>query len=78
MENRIKQFWHCAKCIDELPEGKSPREYIRVEVGFTRAGLQVWCIRHEENIIHLDFMGQKVKYYEEVTHTHITEEPTNV
>lgn len=75
MENRIEQFWHCRKCIDELPEGTSPREFIHVEVGFTRAGLQVWCVRHEENVIHLDFMGQKVKYYEEVEPT--TEEATD-
>ena len=73
MENHIKQFWHCHKCIDELPENTSPREFIHVEVGFTRAGMQVWCVRHEENIIHLDFMGQKVKYYKEPT----TEETTD-
>jgi hypothetical protein len=78
MENRILQFWHCGKCIDELPEGVSPREYIHVEVGFTPAGVQIWCVRHEENIIHLDFMGQKVKYYEEVTDTPTTEELTDV
>ena len=29
--------------------------YSRYDVGFTMAGLQVWCRRHEINIVHIDF-----------------------
>ena len=67
MKNRIKQFFHCRQCLEEIPEGVSPRDFIHVEVGFTEAGIQVWCVRHEENIIHLDFLQQKVAYYSEPT-----------
>jgi hypothetical protein len=72
MKNRIEQFWHCRQCIEELPEGVTPRDFIHVEVGFTEAGIQVWCVRHEENIIHLDFLGQKVAYFNEPTDEVIT------
>ena len=50
------------KCIDELPVGQSPAEFAKVQAGWTKEGLQVWCNRHDENIIHLDFLGQKVSY----------------
>lgn len=58
--NNIQMFLHCGECLKELPKGKSPREFIHVEVGWTKEGLQVWCIRHEMNVIALDFEGQKV------------------
>lgn len=38
----------------------TPREYADLEAGWTKKGFQVWCKRHELNIIHVDFMGQKV------------------
>ncbi len=58
--NDIVTFFHCKKCLEELPPGMSPREYIHIEAGYTILGIQTWCIRHEENIIHLDFLTQKV------------------
>ena len=57
--NEIKSFFHCGMCIDSLPPGMSPRGYVKVEVGFTPLGLQVWCVRHEANIVHIDFEGQQ-------------------
>lgn len=60
-ENEILTFFHCAKCMRDKPPNLSPRQYVRNEIGFTPKGLQIWCIRHEENIIHLDFRGQKIK-----------------
>lgn len=60
-KNDITAFFHCKDCIEEKPDNISPREFIRVEVGWTKLGLQVWCVRHDKNIINLDFMGQKVK-----------------
>jgi hypothetical protein len=59
-KNQIQMFFHCKKCLDELPEDKSPREWVRMEAGWSNEGLQVWCVRHEMNIIHVDLMGQKV------------------
>lgn len=58
--SNIESFFHCSKCMKEIPSGVSPRDWQKNEVGFTKKGLQVWCIRHEENVIHLDFLGQKV------------------
>lgn len=63
--NEIKAFFHCGKCIEDikfLVETKgnaSPRAYAQLEVGWTVLGLQVWCKRHECNVISIDFEGQK-------------------
>ena len=62
MENKIHAFFHCKKCLKELPKDQSPREYAQIEVGWTEKGFQVWCKRHESNIAALDFMGQKITY----------------
>ena len=35
----------------------SPREYQKIQVGWTDHGIQVWCVRHDCNIVHLDFEG---------------------
>jgi hypothetical protein len=57
--NNIISFMHCKKCLEELPEDTSPRNWAMLEIGWTVKGFQVWCKRHEENVIHLDFEGQK-------------------
>lgn len=66
MEADIKMYFHCAKCLEELPEDQSPMDYQRIQAGWTKQGVQVWCVRHNLNVIHIDFMGQKVGY----AHTH--------
>ena len=58
-ESEIKMFFHCALCMEELPEGMSPQEYSITESGWTIQGFQVWCRRHNANIIHMDFEGHK-------------------
>ena len=35
--------------------GESPMSYSRFEVGWTKQGFQVWCTRHNTNVIHIDF-----------------------
>jgi hypothetical protein len=55
----INSYIHCGKCLDELPAGKSPRDFAQHEIGFTRAGIQVWCKRHNCNVMHIDFEGHK-------------------
>jgi hypothetical protein len=52
-------YFHCGRCMDELPDDTSPQEYSRLELGWTKLGLQVWCIRHDLNVMHIDFQGQK-------------------
>lgn len=59
--NDIVQFMHCGECLKELDGSVSPREYTHNEIGWTKDGLQVWCVRHEMNVIKLDFKGQKVE-----------------
>lgn len=61
-KNEIVSYFHCVKCIEEWKadgEGISPKDYQKIQVGFTKHGLQVWCTRHECNIVHIDFQDQK-------------------
>jgi hypothetical protein len=53
-------FYRCPACAKEAPQDVSPREYSHIEAGFSDRGFQVWCLRHEQSIIHIDFMGQDV------------------
>jgi len=56
-------FVHCGLCGKEWKEDKeintkcSPRDYARISVGWTKQGLQIWCVRHDCNILHIDFEG---------------------
>ena len=53
----------CARCADEVASGSagavSMRDYARLDIGFTARGLQVWCQRHELNVMHINFGGAK-------------------
>jgi len=60
VQNHIGAFLHCKRCLAEMPEGTSPREWARMEIGWTIKGLQVWCVRHDENVMNLDFGGMQV------------------
>ncbi len=63
--NELVAFLHCGLCGMEVAEKKeageeiSQKEYARLEVGLTPKGLQVWCVRHDVNVAHIDFEGQK-------------------
>jgi hypothetical protein len=61
MANEITTFMHCARCLVEKPADQSPREWCRHEVGWTEKGFQVWCVRHEINIVNIDLLGNKVR-----------------
>ena len=59
VKNKILWFYHCKQCLEEvmlLPD-VSPREYVNVEIGPTKEGLQIWCVRHEANVMDVDFQG---------------------
>ncbi len=62
MKNEIKLFWHCAKCLLEKPQHKSPREFSDIEAGWTIKGFQVWCKRHDINIANFDLLEHKVAF----------------
>ncbi len=59
--NDIKMFLHCRKCVTEWKDGKagemSPRDWARLEFGYTEKGLQVRCVRHECNVVNINFEG---------------------
>jgi len=54
---KIGVYCHCAKCLKELPSGESAQSYSRYSVGWTELGLQVWCNRHNANVMNVDFEG---------------------
>jgi len=53
----IQAYIHCGLCIDEFKEGN--KQPSKIAVGWTVKGIQVWCERHNCNIMHMDFGGQK-------------------
>lgn len=55
----IHQYIHCKLCFDEMPRGESPESWARLSVGMTKWGIQVWCVRHDCNVLHVDYQGQK-------------------
>lgn len=57
--NDIRLFMHCGQCLNERPADVSPRDWASLEVGFTEKGIQVWCKRHNINVLHVDFEDQK-------------------
>lgn len=56
--NSISMYMHCRRCLEEFPSGESPSSYARLEVGWTAIGLQVRCVRHDLNVVHIDFEGR--------------------
>ena len=64
-EMSIAMFLNCGLCVEEFKAripatvDESPATYARLNVGWTKEGLQVWCVRHNCNVMHLDFEGQK-------------------
>ena len=59
LTNEIWMFFHCGLCIAEIPNGISPRDWMRLEIGWTVQGFQVWCKRHDCNVVHMDFESHK-------------------
>jgi len=53
----ITSYIHCKRCLAEIPDGESARTWARFEVGFTGIGMQIWCTRHQCNVVHIDFEG---------------------
>lgn len=56
----IKHVLECKRCTESCPANVLLQDYLRVSVGFTPYGLQVWCARHQANVAHFDFRGQRL------------------
>lgn len=50
VKNEIVTFFQCAACLREKPPSQSPKNFMRLNVGLTATGIQVWCVRHELNV----------------------------
>ena len=63
LQNGIEQNIMCSKCETEFllgsTDSRSLQDYSRLDIGFTSIGVQVWCRRHDANVVHIDFAGQK-------------------
>ena len=63
LQNGIEQNIICSKCESEFllgsTDSRSLQDYSRLDIGFTSIGVQVWCRRHDANVVHIDFAGQK-------------------
>jgi hypothetical protein len=51
-DNQIVAFFHCGACV---AAGRRQR----LEAGWTPRGLQVWCKACDNNVINIDFEGDK-------------------
>ena len=60
LDSDIGLFFHCKNCADGVPEDVEPAKWAMLNVGWTKKGLQVICVRCNKNVINLDFKGQKV------------------
>ena len=63
LQNGIEQNIICSKCETEFllgsTDSRSLQDYSRLDIGFTGIGVQVWCRRHDANVVHIDFADQK-------------------
>lgn len=47
---QIGAYLHCSKCLAERPPDQTPREWSRLQIGWTTHGFQVVCTRHDCNV----------------------------
>ena len=63
--NNITEHVVCQSCLQEYQNIINPsfalRDFIAIDVGFTEIGIQIWCRKHDKNICHIDFDGQKLE-----------------
>lgn len=52
-QNRITTFLTCRRCQQEKPGNESMEKWSRLNVGLTTDGLQVWCVRHRQQVVHV-------------------------
>jgi hypothetical protein len=52
-ELQIKMYLHCKQCFAENAHPQM------LEVGFTEPGIQVWCKRHQVNVMHMALTAEE-------------------
>lgn len=64
-DNQIVMYLHCGLCIEDykreaaLMGSASPAQMARLNVGWTPRGIQVWCAKHDCNVVNVDFEGAR-------------------
>ena len=58
-DHHIEVHLFCKQCLQEVPRSMSPEEYAQVEIGWTPWGMQVWCLRHNCNVLHVNYEGHE-------------------
>jgi hypothetical protein len=56
---QIDMYLKCKKCFEELPVGTSMQEFATTQAGFTTTGIQVWCTRHNCEVVHLPYKQER-------------------
>jgi hypothetical protein len=60
IKNEITTYLHCGECLREWKESQlnkcSPGDYARLNVGYTTTGIQIWCTRHDRNVVIIDII----------------------
>ena len=46
--------------IEKITENYFTLEIARLEVGRTKTGLQIWCVRHDMNVVDIDLSSDNV------------------
>jgi hypothetical protein len=57
---QIKANIYCAACLRERPDCITPQKWSRLDVGWTEHGLQVWCRRHDCNVLQIDLTPRAI------------------
>lgn len=57
--NQLVAVMHCRQCLKEFDDQGmgvliSPEDYAELDVGWTPTGIQVWCRRHNYNVLCLE------------------------
>ena len=64
LPHQIVQNVVCVKCEREYLGSESATgalaDYVDIEVGFTSSGFQVWCRKHDANVLHIDFENKEM------------------
>lgn len=52
-QNLITTFFTCRRCQEDKPSNESMEKWARLNVGLASEGLQVWCVRHRQEVVHV-------------------------
>lgn len=57
-KDRGVRYLHCGECLKEKPADVTPKDWARQQVAMTPEGLQVWCTRHNINVMDSEMVAE--------------------